>query len=62
MLYCMFVDIWTPVEISLTTLRVILGVCLNKVIIIIKLPQSFQGIECEYLTVQLSVSSHCHGD
>ena len=33
MLYCMFVDVWTPLEISLTTLRVILGVCLNKVII-----------------------------
>ena len=26
-----YVDVWTPLEISLKTLRVILGVCLNKV-------------------------------
>ena len=30
-----YVDVWTPLEISLTTYTVILGVCLNKVIIII---------------------------
>ena len=29
-----YVHVWTPLEINLTTLRVILGVCLNKVIII----------------------------
>ena len=29
--------VWSPLEISLTTLRVILGVCLNKVIIVVML-------------------------